>query len=522
MQNARILILDDDEQWITTFRKVLQGKVARIESVYSLAEAINLIDQRYFNVAIVDLRLNNDDPGDNSGMEFLAAVQERGLGDVVAPIMCTAFGNLTNAIEALRDFHVVDFINKGIFKEESLLLAVNKAVERQHRGLAVQVELEGDEPLAGLWAGKEWAQREDPDELAAELHDLLCRLFPRADRLWIRPLTAGQSGAGVLEVEPTYGAAAGEIDIVKFGKRDTIRREVENYVESVELFVSNQSTTRVESTQGRVMGAIRYRLIGGGNGRAESLAGYCRRHNVTDICAVLDNLFSVTCRRWYENREQPRRYRNLVALYTEGLHIRWPDVWSAAARCGVDVTGPRLAFPGIPGEFTNPYHWMEERKHVCSQRVWLAITHGDLNEFNVLVSPDQHCWLIDFYRTGKGHILRDFVELETAFKFSLTSLESYAERMEFEQLLLQQKSLRDGLVVDSPAAYARAARIISHVRSLAGEVLGLEREMEEYQIALLLQTLKLLSLDFLHADERSRGHVLLTAAMICSKLEKPG
>ena len=140
----------------------------------------------------------------------------------------------------------------------------------------------------------------------------------------------------------------------------------------------------------------------------------------------------------------------------------------------------------------------------------------------MLVSPDQHCWLIDFYRTGKGHILRDFVELETAFKFSLISLESYAERVEFELLLLRQKNLKEGLAVDSSAAYAQAARIISHLRSLASEVLGLEREMEEYQVALLLQTLKLLSLDFLHADERSRGHVLLAAAMICSKLEKLG
>jgi hypothetical protein len=45
--------------------------------------------------------------------------------------------------------------------------------------------------------------------------------------------------------------------------------------------------------------------------------------------------------------------------------------------------------------------------------------------------------------------------------------------------------------------------------------------MEEYQVALLLQTLKLLSIDFLHADERSRGQTLLAAAMICTKLALP-
>lgn len=522
MQNARILILDDDEQWIKTFRTVLDGKVASIDSAHTLSEAIDLIEQRYFNVAIVDLRLNNDDPSDASGMEFLAAASQRGLDEVLAPIMCTAYGNLTTAIEALRDYHVVDFINKGDFQTDALLLAVNKAVERLHCANHIEIELEGGHPFASVWTGKDWTQREDPKELAAELHDLLCRLFPRADHLWLRPVTAGQSGAGILEVEPTYGATAGEIDIVKFGKRDKIGREIDNYSEYVDLYVSNQSSTKVDGAQGRVMGAIRYRLIGAGSGRAESLADRYRNHDVTDICVVLDNLFSGTCRRWYDNREQPRRYRDLVALYSEGLHIHWNDVWDGAARCGVDISGRKIEFPGIAGEFVNPRHWLLERKNICSHRVWLAVTHGDLNAHNVLVSPDRRCWLIDFYRTGKGHILRDFVELETAFKFSLTQLESYAERMQLEQLLLEQKNLQEGIKVDSSAAYARAVHVISHLRALAGEVLGLEREMEEYQVALLLQTLKLLSLDFLHPDERSRGQTLLAAAMICSQLALPG
>ena len=521
MQNARILILDDDEQWTKTFRTVLEDKVASIDSAQTLAEAIDLIDHRYFNVAIVDLRLNNDDPSDGSGMEFLAAARQRGLDEVMAPIMCTAYGNLTNAVEALRDYHVVDFINKGDFQTTPLLLAVSKALDRLHCTSSIAIELEGGHPFSSLWAGKDWAQREDPKELSAELHDLLCRLFPRADHLWIRPIAAGQSGAGVLEVEPTYGATAGEIDIVKFGKRDKIRSEIDNYTEYVDLYVSNQSSTQVDGAQGRVMGAIRYRLIGAGSGRAESLADRYRSHDVADVCAVLDNLFSVTCRRWYENREQPRRYRDLVALYTEGLHIHWDEVWEGAARCGVDVSGPKIEFPGIAGEFVNPRHWLAEHKNVCSHRVWLAVTHGDLNEHNVLVSPDRRSWLIDFYRTGKGHILRDFVELETAVKFSLTQLDSYSERVQLEQLLLEQKSLQEGIKVDYAAAYARAAQVISHLRSLAGEVLGLEREMEEYQVALLLQTLKLLSIDFLHADERSRGQTLLAAAMICTKLALP-
>jgi hypothetical protein len=144
-----------------------------------------------------------------------------------------------------------------------------------------------------------------------------------------------------------------------------------------------------------------------------------------------------------------------------------------------------------------------------------------MNEHNVLVTDDGRCWLIDFYRTGKGHILRDFVELETAFKFSLTALEDDGARYAFEQALIEQGELGDPIACEPHAPYADAAAVIGHLRYLAGEVLGLERSMEEYQVALLLQTLKYLTLKTLDGEPQARRQVLLAAAMLCTKLGLP-
>jgi aminoglycoside phosphotransferase (APT) family kinase protein len=174
----------------------------------------------------------------------------------------------------------------------------------------------------------------------------------------------------------------------------------------------------------------------------------------------------------------------------------------------------------VAGELPNPRHWLEQIDYLYSLPVWLAVTHGDMNEQNILVTSDDRCWLIDFYRTGLGHILRDVVELETAIKFSLTQLAGNAQRAEFEQLLLAQTDLHTALPFDAAAPYAKAAGAVFHLRSLAADILGLERDSSEYCAALLLQTLNLLRLDFLHREqeERSRSQVLLAAALLCRRL----
>lgn len=525
MKNARVLIVEDDEHWIETFRLVLGDKVASIVSATTVDSAINLVDKHYFNVAIVDLSLDPSNSEDETGMRFLAALRERKLDSVIAPIMCTGFGSLNSAVEALRDFNVVDFLPKLPFEADRLVNDVIKALERHHCREWLPIEVDGGKPLASLWRRHKWARRELPDELTAELHDLLRRLFRQANELWVRPLPAGQSGAGVLRVHPIYGAMAGEPGIVKFGKRDKIETERQNYAQFIDLYISSLSSTQLESVLGRTMGALRYRLIGAGVSEVDSFASfYAKRQDVEAIKPVLDNLFKHTCQRWYDNRQQPPRQRNLVELYATGLHIKWNEVWAAAARSGVNTGDSTLHFAGVAGALPNPRHWLKQIDYHFSLPVWLAVTHGDLNEHNILVTKEGRCWLIDFYRTSLGHILRDFVELETAIKFSLTPLADNVQRLQFEQLLLAQPSLDVAMPCRADEPYAQAAGVIFYLRSLAADVLGFGANSTEYYVALLLQTLNLLRLGFLHRhnESGSRAQVLLSAALICQRLNEAG
>ncbi|MEZ4674667.1 MAG: hypothetical protein R2932_10550 [Caldilineaceae bacterium] len=98
--------------------------------------------------------------------------------------------------------------------------------------------------------------------MTAELQDLLTRLFPGAQHLFLDDMPTGQSGAGVLRVTPTYEAAVGTPVVVKFGKRDKIQIERENYLKHIERFAGNHSSTQLTAAGGRAMAAITYSFIG--------------------------------------------------------------------------------------------------------------------------------------------------------------------------------------------------------------------------------------------------------------------
>lgn len=517
MHNARILIIEDDPLWQKTLRDVLESQVAHVATAADLREASDLLDTRYFNVAIVDLSLEPGDGKDEQGMALLRQLRERGLDDTVRSIILSAYGTNKKVRDAFRDFRVVDFLEKGDFSAPALVCTVKQALSENGLDRELGLEFVNHLTLDNIWERFNWARREDPAQLKPELYDLLRRMFRGAESLVIRDLPAGQSGAGVLRVEPYYVAGAGTPVIVKFGKKDKIRQEHDNYAQHVQRFVGSYSSTQLRHALGRVMGAVSYQLIGTELSAVVSFADYYRGHPVEAVCAALDHLFTNTCGRWYDNREGIRRSRDFVRLYEAGLHIHWDEVWRGAEATGIDLAGERIEFPGLAGKFINPKRWLAANAENGHTAAWLATTHGDLNEHNILVTAQGDCWLIDFYRTGPGHILRDAIELETAIKFGLAESDDLAEHQRFERRLLEQTKLNEPVEISPRNALHKPVTVIGHLRKLADPMAGSTNEMTEYYWGLLLTTLNLLRLEPLRPHWRK---ALLSAALVCERLAR--
>jgi hypothetical protein len=73
---------------------------------------------------------------------------------------------------------------------------------------------------------------------------------------------------------------------------------------------------------------------------------------------------------------------------------------------------------------------------VCKRRYRSSLLHGDLNSDNVLIDPEEaRAVMIDFEKTGRGHVFEDLIALEMSVRINFPQHESFDQIMEIEHSL---------------------------------------------------------------------------------------
>ena len=173
--------------------------------------------------------------------------------------------------------------------------------------------------------------------------------------------------------------------------------------------------------------------------------------------------------------------------------------------------------------FTDPFRAIAGQSFIYS--TYTSITHGDLNQHNLLIDAAGYPWLIDFQDTGRGHILHDIAELDAVVRFQLLTAEeaTLEERAEIEKNLCtphqfsQLVQLADSIPTKNKAL-ARAYTTVIHLRTLANQLVARNRnnDMSEYYVALLYNALN--TLRFLSLSTLQREHALLSASLLADRL----
>jgi hypothetical protein len=185
----------------------------------------------------------------------------------------------------------------------------------------------------------------------------------------------------------------------------------------------------------------------------------------------------------------------------------------------------KWAFPGLSASLTNPVPWA--LRHANDSLIpdsRQAITHGDLHGDNLFVDSE-HAWAIDFERTGPGHILRDFIELEVDIVTRLVSFPSHDLSRLYELAVVLAKpsepaaSIRgtSGLLAEPETR--KALGVVAGLRRLAYEVTDYQ-DAREYLWGLLLDTLFVAALAAEGAPQRERA--LLFGSVLCERLRHWG
>ncbi len=122
MKKANLLVVEDDPLQRMLIKENLEQEGYAVFEAESKQESLDVITQQTIDVAIVDFRLDGE-----TGLDVIKAILER--IPLITPVMVTAFGNIENAVEAMRQ-GAYDYIVKPIdFK--NFLMVVERALERQ-------------------------------------------------------------------------------------------------------------------------------------------------------------------------------------------------------------------------------------------------------------------------------------------------------------------------------------------------------------------------------------------------------
>ena len=119
---GRILLVDDDRIIVDSLGEFLRLEGYEVDGVTAIAEALNRLERRSYNVVITDVNMPESD-----GFELLRVVGKR-FPDVVA-IMITGYGTIESAVEAIK-MGAYDYLTKPIIDDE-IRLVVERALNQQ-------------------------------------------------------------------------------------------------------------------------------------------------------------------------------------------------------------------------------------------------------------------------------------------------------------------------------------------------------------------------------------------------------
>lgn len=328
------------------------------------------------------------------------------------------------------------------------------------------------------------------------------------DGRW-RALGGGRSAATVIHLTPWSGAgrADGSALAVKFGSRPEIARERTHYLAHAQHGLPRKA--RPELLGHAVDGdaaALCYSWVGAPVAR--SWTTVLRRGDLSSVSSVLRNLIAPMGAGWYAPAERQSE-RDLVLHYrrrhfagagslqaAESVLAEW------AARYfrlrwdnGVYVRGA-LAFEA-------PSRLLERR---LPAREWHScIVHGDANSDNIISTGRPGGWaLIDFLKTGRGHVFEDLIALEHSVRINAP-----AHGARWPSILEDERRIAMGRHAGDGAGIGWA---ILQIRAAARRRFGAVEPMSNYHLGVLAVGLRLTRATDLSHAAKAR----ITAATLCA------
>lgn len=140
---AKVLLVDDEEEFIDLMSQRLETRGLKVVSATSGEQAVALVEDRNFDVAVVDLAMPGID-----GIETLKRIKEKRTD--IEVIMLTGQATIQSGIEAMK-YGAADFLEKPV----DITVLLDKIWQAKRKRMRV-LETKSKEEMKNILKSKSW------------------------------------------------------------------------------------------------------------------------------------------------------------------------------------------------------------------------------------------------------------------------------------------------------------------------------------------------------------------------------
>lgn len=278
--------------------------------------------------------------------------------------------------------------------------------------------------------------------------------------------------------------------VVKIGPKDLIGKERTAF-ERIEAVLGNSAPRIADFVDFEKRGAIKYRYASMGGGKSKSFQKiYGEGASQSEINRILDIIFDEQLGRFYRAAEA--RYCDLFEYYE--FKPKWAGSVAAKVKeiMGFNEDQSEITFANGK-KIKNVSHFYQNVLPTLTHTPkmhYFSYVHGDLNGANIIIDKQNNIWIIDFFHTHKGHVLKDLIKIENDLLYIFTKINTEAEliqAMTLSETLVNIKDLSAPLPpldknITMPALL-RAYETINHLRGFYPNLIQSDRAPFQWHVA---------------------------------------
>lgn len=536
----RVLLVDDAPEFQIDLVNRLTKHQFRVRTASTYDEAFQIVSKERIHVALIDVCLDQADPANRSGVTLMEEL--RRIDPSASVIMMDTHLDpyfMRKILRPARDEGTVYEVRHALASQYiektpadlDLLPDMVKEVIEDDLHINFDLKIVDHDRIMRTIVSQIVLPEPRPDarELAAELTELLFKLFYKWQRVDLQPVSAmrrGFSKAFVFQAVPYDADGQGAKVIVKLGAHGLIGEEVSRY----QLHIQHKTQNQLYPTA--IMPVCRTKLLGGiiytFAGLTDHVRDFAEFFSSTDdhevIVSAIKRIFSGTLRLQLTGTHKVRHEKDLSEIYHTMLRLRDDELSTQFSEL-LDRLGA-LRLPTRPEFFwlrdgtqmVNPLHFAQNTSFKMSYSE--ATIHGDFHSHNILLDGNGTGWLIDFADTCKGPRFHDFVALEASLMFENNPIQDIDLLLRWTQALFAQLGDLKPPLPDNLALPPELAKIHAAMMAIRAEAVGYmtnpEVDERAYLVGLFFTAMRMMTVKFL--PDGRRFHALAVASRVAENL----